>query len=504
MSKTTKITVKLGGIFLATFMIQGCGNEKKTTKPVKPVRDTVVVSTIKPLVIPPFSKVELLCQEVNVDADSGRTFLAGNGYGTRVEVPGKIFIDSAGKAVSGKVVVKYRELHTLNDVLISGTTLSYDAAGMLKRMRTAGMFEIRAWFKGKQVYLDSGKTIKVHMASFEQGEHYHAFYLDEEKARDWKYLKDLEGQANPEKKKIMRKAVQKVNELQLPLDGYFAFNYMALLDVYLDDKVVEIKKKKADLTLQGKIKEYGVTWTNIYCYQSVEFNGTKTLASLLLWKKINKEPWPSWVQQAVCDLKPNGDGNYTLELTIPKGKVNYKAIIQPFFPIKSLLAFSPSYWRNKYNLALRKAVDEEMRKHKLADVFQALEVHRFGFYNIERLQKEVDYVQVRIEPEFDAAIGDTNAIELYYISEQYRTVLKYPRSAWGNITLLPDSEAKLFVVLPGNKLAIAEGETIKKLQYREIKANGGTVLKVKFVTENTPVSNPAEIAKALGIQEFPM
>lgn len=499
MSKYGRFVVFFTGMVL----LQACG-EQKETKPVKEKRDTTVVETIKPLVIPPFSNVELAWQEVNVDADSGRTFLAGNAYGTRVEVPGKIFVDSAGNPVTGKVVVKYREMQTLNDILISGTTLSYDAAGMLKRMRSGGMFEIRAWQEGKPVYLDSGKVIKVNMASFDQGEQYHAFYLDEANARDWEYLKDLEGQTNPEKKKIMRRAMSKVNELQLPLDGYFAFNYMALLDVYLDDKVVEIKKKRTDLTLQGKIKEYGVTWTNIYCYQSVEFMGNKTLATLLLWKKINKEPWPSWVQQAVCDLKPNGNGNYTLELTVPKGKVNYKAIIQPFFPIKSLLAFSPSYWRNKYNLAVRKAVDEEMRKQKLADVFQALEVHRFGFYNIDKLQREEDYVQVKVEPEFDAELSAVNDIDIYYISEQYRTVVKYPREQWGNITLLPDSEGKLFVVLPGNKLAIADAETMKKLQYRQIKANGGSVVKLKFVTEKAPVNTPAEIAKALGIQEFPL
>ncbi|HYG53477.1 MAG TPA: hypothetical protein VD905_21465 [Flavobacteriales bacterium] len=502
MKKQACLNIVFAGCWLVAMLMQGCGGEKKKPAPVNDTLEKPVVKKAEPLVIPPFNLPAGL-NTYKVDVDSGRVFTVAP-YGTRVEVPAKAFVDSAGNLLSGKVTLTYREMHTMNDILISGVPLNYDAAGMLKRLRSGGMFELRAAQEGRQVFLDSGKVISVSMACFDDDARYHAFYLDEEKARDWEYLKDLDGAANPEKKKIMKRARQKVNELQLPLDGYFAFNYMALLDVYLDNKEAEIKKKRTDVTLQGKIKEYGVAWSNIYCYQSVEFNGTKTLASLLLWKKLNKEPWPSWAQQATCDLKPNGDGNYTLELTVPKGKVNYKATIQPFFPIKSLLAFSPSYWRNKYDLALRKAVEEEMRKQKVADVYQTLEAHRFGFYNIDKLQREADYVQVRVEPEFDREVGAVNDIAIYYISEQYRTVVKYPKEEWGNVTLLPDSEGKLFTVLPGNKLAVAGEQVLRKLHYREIKANGGAVVKLKFVTVNASLNSASEIAKALGIQEFPM
>lgn len=497
---------KVGILFVLLILCVnfGCGTKSQKKKIIKKPIVKILVK-LNPIVKPPFLNINIGFQELLIDADSGKVFFANNSYGSSVVVPAKIFVDSLGKLIGGKILLKYREMHTMNDMFVAGIPLSYDAAGMLKRFNTGGMFELRAYKNNKPVYLDSGKVISVHMASFETNETYHAFYLDEIKNRNWIYLKDLEGQENPEKKKIVLKARQKVKEFKVPFDGnYFAFNYMSLLDVYLNDKTVEIKKMRSDLTLQGKIKEYGVTWSNIYCYQAIEFNGTKTLASLLLWKKLNKEPWPVWANSANCDITPGVNGNYQLELKQAKGKGIYKATIQPFFPIKSLLAFSPFYWNNKYKLALRKAVEEEMRKQKIADLFQTLEVHSFGFYNIDRLQQEENYVQVSIKPEFEGEIGKINDIDIYYISEQYRTVIKYPRGEWGNITLLPDGNGKFFTVLPGNKIAIAEEESLKKISYEELREGKGAKITLKFRTINLPINTIGEIAKALGIQEFPV
>lgn len=489
---------------LLCFFALSCGTKEEPKKP-KKVLIKKTIPKIIPLVKQPLSNINIGFQEVIIDADSGKTFGVSNAYGSTVEVPANVFTDSSGNLLSGKIVLKYREMHTMNDMFLTGIPLSYDAAGMLKRFNSAGMFEIRAYQNNRPVYLDSGKVIRVNMACFESDDAYHAFYLDEVKSRNWVYLKDLKGTMNPAKKKIMRKAMQKVDAFKVPFDGnYFAFNYMALLDVYLNDKTVEIKKMRNDLTLQGKIKEYGVTWTNVYCYQSVEFNGTKTLASLLLWKKMNKEPWPVWGNSATCNITPGTNGTYQLELTQAKGKGNYKAIIQPFFPIKSLLAFSPSYWKNKYNLALRKAVNEEMRKQKVADVFQAMEVHSFGTYNIDRLQQEEDYVQIALEPEFDTVVSAVKGIDIYYISEEFRTVLKYPRGEWGNITLLHGGGGKLIAVLPGNKIAMADNETLNKLRYEELKQHPGTRVTMRFNTLNLPMNTIGEIANALGIQALPL
>lgn len=504
MKNSTTIYIVL--TVLIPLVTYSCG-EKKTVE-VKP-DDTLVeqkTDSVPPVVRAPFREISMASQEITVDVDSGRIVEANNGFGTRLSIPPAAFVDSAGQSISGTITLEYREFHTLNDILIAGIPLNYDAAGMLKRFNTAGMFEIRAYQGAAPVYLDSGKVIEVNMASFEGGNRYHAFFLDEKTTRNWHYIKDLEGVDNPEKKKLLRKARANVKEFDIPFNGnYFAFNYMALLDVYLNDKTVEIKKMRNDLTLQGKIKEYGVTWTNMFCFQTVEFGGSKYLASLLLWQKLNTEPWPVWASTALCNIEQGNNGNYNLTLSQAKGKGLYKAVIKPFFPIKSLLSFSPSYWKNKYQMALRKAVEVEMRKQKIADVYRSIEVHHFGIYNVEKLQGEEDYLQIAMEAEvngLDAAALQQG--EIYFISERYRTVLRYPYAEWGNITLLPDSEATLFILLPGGKIAIAAREDMRQLDFVSLRKNVGTRVKMVFKTTNSPLKTAADVAAVLGILATPV
>ncbi len=493
-------SVKKIALFFLAIIVAACGQKNSTKKKTISKKKKEITAAV-PVIRKPFKNADVSFEEFIIDADSNYTLTAKNNYGTSLTIIAGNFINDKKEKVSGKIKIRYREMQTVYDILISGIPLNYDAAGMLKRFHSAGMFEIRAYQNNNEVFLDSGKVIAVNFASFiDEGKH-HAFYLDEKNTRNWNYLKDLETQINPEKKKIFRKARSKVKEFNVPLEGYFAFNYMALLDVYLNDKSVEIQKKRSDLTLQGKIKDYGVTWTNVYCYQSIDFMGNKYLASLLLWKKLNNEAWPVWASTALCNLTPNTDGTYKLELSQAKGKGKYTAHIKPFFPIKSLLAFSPSYWKNKYNLAVRKAVEEEMRKNKIADVFRTLEVHAFGVYNVDRLQKEEDYVQVEIAPDFGNAIEKINEVELIYISEAYRTVIRYPKSEWKNITLLPDDGAKLIAVLPGNKLAVADVKNISNLNYKTLKENPHTKINISFTIIEGETSSALNIAEVLGLQE---
>jgi hypothetical protein len=486
-------------LLLPLFLLS-CGQEEKKVTEDKTVKAEAPKEV--PLIVPPFETVDVPFETFVVDADSGKVFYSANGYGTSVSVPGGIFIDSAGNKITGKITMKYRELNTVNDFLASGIPMNYDAAGMLRRFNTAGMFELRATQNNHGVFLDSGKVISVNMASFEAGSAYHAFHLDEKVARDWEYIRDLEGKDNEEKKKIIRNAKAKVNELQVPLSGeYFAFNYMALLDVYLNDKVVEIKKMRSDLTLQGKIKEYGATWTNIYCYQSVEYQGQKTLASLLLWKKLNKEPWPVWMNSANCNLIDNKNGTYNIELSQTKGKGVYKGVIEPHYSIKALLAQTPAYWKGRYNQAVRKAIADEMSRHRMADVFRAMEVHRFGVYCASKLQRQEDEIVVGLEPDFKS----TEKIDaVYYVSEAYHTVLRFPQEEWDRMVIMPDPKAKVFAILRGEGIALVQPDDMKNLDFKALRAKPGTVIGLTFKKIEGAIGNLTEVAKILGISQEPI
>ena len=104
--------------------------------------------------------------------------------------------------------------------------------------------------------------------------------------RNWHYVGEEKSKPNREKQRIIAKIRNNVKALKLPLDpGHFAFNYLAVLDVYLKDDEKLINKSKKDQGVELKIKQYGVEWKNFYNYESISFNGNTYLAALMIWKK---------------------------------------------------------------------------------------------------------------------------------------------------------------------------------------------------------------------------
>ncbi|MFI5204565.1 MAG: hypothetical protein ACHQF2_08730 [Flavobacteriales bacterium] len=490
-------------IFVFFFMAR-CGQEEKKEQAQQvEIKDTVIIEL--PLVQPPFKGLENEFQSVQMDVDSGKTFFAANRFGSVIKIQPASFVDSVGNKLTGKITIRYREFHSQADIFLSGIPLNYNAAGMLKRFSTGGMFEIRALQNDKEVYLDSGKVITVNMASFADDGNYHAFYLDEKKNREWNYLCDLYARDNPKKGNLVEKVRDKVKELNIPLGPeYFAFNYMTLLDVYLNDQVKEITKNRADLTIQAKIKEYGVSWSDIYCYQKVDFMGNSYLASLLVWKKISKEPWPAWSKAATATIAHVKDNEFMLTLTPPKSPSGAKKYtIEALMPIKSLLATPAAQWRYKYNEALQVALREEMRMNLAADVFREIEVHDFGIYNVDKLMKKDAYVQVNATFGFDDSIEVKNDFMVYYISTANRIYVKYPMNEWNNITLTSDVSAKFFAIMPGNKIALCDKNDWSNLNMRTLKEQPGSRVRLRFNTLPQPITSRQDIIKILGLSDIP-
>lgn len=483
---------------LLTILFSSCGSEEKNL-PVE--RDTLVLSkveTAEPMIVPAFNQL-IPKSEVHEISNDSITIALNNNNGTSLVIPPDAFVDSNGNKVEGSIVIHFREMRTLTEQLSAGIPMNYLASNLLKRFNTATQFEIRFEQNGNEIYPDSGKAIQLRLALY--GDHFDLkeFYLDELKERNWNYIRDLSIEGNPERKKAMRRALSRVKELKVPLSGdYFAFNYLALLDVYLNDKTVDIKKKKQDPAIQSKIKEYGVSWTNMYCFQPIDFEGKKVLSSSLIWKKVTGDAWPVWANNAVCNITPGNDGNFNLELT-KKGLMPYKAVIRPYMPVKSLLAFSPAYWKNKYKVALNKAIKEEMQKQTIADGYTMLEINRSGYYCCSRLQADEDYIQVHLKPEVnEKEFEDLSGAHLYYVSATFNTVIRYPYTEWKNITVLPDRGA-IMIIVNGNKAAIYNKDDWDAADLFSANKKQGIELKLRFAGIKSPINDLGDLSKILGL-----
>ncbi len=107
--------------------------------------------------------------------------------GSQLKFPKNAFVDASGKAVSGQVDIRFREMHDAVDFFLSGIPMTYDSAGTKYQFESAGMVEVAAFQNGKVVYLKPGEKVEVELASPQTGKNYNVYRLDTA-ARNWIYL----------------------------------------------------------------------------------------------------------------------------------------------------------------------------------------------------------------------------------------------------------------------------------------------------------------------------
>ena len=85
--------------------------------------------------------------------------------GSRLVVPAAAFVNDRGELIEGEVIIKYREFHDFIDFYLSGIPMTYDSAGTIYTLESAGMMEIYAEKDGQKVKVAPGKSIDVELAS---------------------------------------------------------------------------------------------------------------------------------------------------------------------------------------------------------------------------------------------------------------------------------------------------------------------------------------------------
>ncbi|MBX7094305.1 MAG: hypothetical protein K1X56_06250 [Flavobacteriales bacterium] len=458
--KWNVLTIVLLSVFIAS-----CSQEEVVVKNEVPKKDSIAV--LPPLVKSPVPEFNPPLQKLELVAETGAELFVEGSKGSKIIVPANVLVDSLRRPIKGKVTFHYREFHDAASVYCAGIPMDYDAAGILKRFETAGMFELRAEQNGNTVYVDSGKTISVQLASMVGGNDYHFFYLDEQGTRNWHYMGDEGGAPNPEKEKLKKKKYG--SALKIPLGPeYFSFNYMAALDVMMNDNYSLINKNRNDAGTKSRIKDYGLNWSNIYNYQSITFEGKKYLASMLVWKNLTGVPFPDWAGKAESVLTQVYGNVYEIVIDDKAGHF-YKGKIEAVMSLKSLFAFSASQWKSKYEETLAKVKADEKRMNELADVYRTMEINQFGIYNYDRFLNDENAVSVHADFKFDRDAGILQNQEVCYVSSSNRSLVKFPYEKWNNVVLIPDPGAKLFAVLPGNYVAVFSSKKYKQLDFRQMK-----------------------------------
>ena len=479
----------------ALFLFSSCKNESQEIVDHQEVKkDSVIV--LPPLVQAPVPALDPKMESVEIDAENGGDIQITNSKGSVISIPKNVLVDSARNPIKGKVKISYREFHHVASIYLSGIPMDYDAAGMTKRFETAGMFELRAEQNGQKVFVDSGKTITVNFAGKILGGEYHLFYLDEELTRNWHFVGDESGLANPEKRKLLGN--RRENNLKIPLGKeYFTFNYMAALDVYYNDNEKLIEQNRNNPATRTKISEYGLTHTNIYNYQRIDYEGKKFLASMLVWKNLSGKTFPTWSAKSESFLTPLGGNLYEVKIDDKVGNI-FTAKIEAFMPIKSLFAFSAQEWKTNYEKTMRKIKEDEARIAKLADVYRTMEINKFGIYNYDRYLNDENSLTLNASFKFDRDPGILQNLEICYVSGSNRSLVQFPYEKWSSFIILPDKNAKLFALINENYIAVFDSEKYRKIDFTKLKEMNAPSMIFEMVSIKK-LESEADLMNILGI-----
>ncbi len=132
----------------------------------------------------PVKGLEIASAAYQIDASNGGSFTHTSG--TRITLPPNSLVDKEGNPIHGSVDFYYREFRDPIDFMLSGIPMSYDSAGTQYNFESAGMFELRAFQQGKEVYVAPGEQIDVDFYSTNSASTFN-FYAFDETSGNWDF-----------------------------------------------------------------------------------------------------------------------------------------------------------------------------------------------------------------------------------------------------------------------------------------------------------------------------
>lgn len=448
---------------------------------------------------------ELDIQFEEFEIDNSKDQIIKTKRGSSIKIQANSIVNKDNEA-AGTVKIKYREFHDAVDILVSGIPMDYNTQGIRRNMQTAGMFELRAEKGADVLSLAAGKTIDVRMVSYEAGNDYSFFHLDEN-GKGWEFIDyNSEVELNTEKVKLRKEIEKKAPSMPFPLDDkYFAFDYAAILDIMFGDDYNKIQTNKNNPAVLSKAKKYGLMWLSTSCREYINFKGVNHPAGLMVWKRISGNQFPAWVKDTnrdYCKLDHKGGNIYTMTIEEIGSEKTYVATIECIMPIAQLFKFTPEYWKKNYNDAMAKVESEMERLKSEADVFRSFEVAGFGIYNYDKLMKEDN--AITLNANFKAEESVTKSVEnyemdlVYYVPEDNKTLIKLPKSVWENVVLIPGNKGRFISILPGATLGIYAAKKYMQLDFDKLKKTENPQMDFVLVKTMEKAGSVEDIRKVLG------
>jgi len=358
--------------------------------------------------------------------------------GTNVVIPKNSLVDQKGNLVKGKVKLKFREMHTANDIFLSGILMQTDENHNLF-LESKGMMEMRVFKDQEELKLAEGKKVDIDLASFSRpSSDFKLWILDKDKKwmnagsyqttnnneRDHK-LAELDDERKKRKKE---KDSQNADKMQFVFNSNLKnFPHMAVWkDVKWDLVVEDPNFPKENI---GR-----VDWTDI---KMQKIPGKKNQYSIQL--SYSTSDYDGQLVSMKCNIIAEPAELSKQDL---KEKQNEFAALS-----------------KKYDDYLQLASREEERLKAEASLLNKFSANGFGIYNIDKLTNAEQLVKLDVHFDFEKELLlSKNPIQLMVVSPDRNTVLNFLPQSWNNIPYLGPN-TQLFASLPNGTYAVVDSKS---------------------------------------------
>ena len=291
----------------------------ETAKQQTVVTDTEDSAATETAVRPPLAELDIPFETYTVAANEAQDFFTASG--SHISIPANGFMDKDGQPLEGEVTLKYREFHTPADFFVSGIPMTYDSAGTTYHFESAGMFELQGLQGDQPVHINPDAPMTVQLASYQEGEQFNIYQLNE-KTGIWDYKeKDHAGFKSALTPEEFAAVVNEIATLgpEAARDALTRADAIALEKIQADKKAMPTPPKKADDSLYNlQIAVDKTQFPEIAVYRDVLFEISKE----------NEDFDPAYAEKDWDDVRiEKKDGQYLL--TFIEGIKKYTFSTQP-------------------------------------------------------------------------------------------------------------------------------------------------------------------------------
>jgi hypothetical protein len=316
------------------------------------------------------------------------------------------------------------------------------------------MLEIRAFDNKEELVIANGKSIGVALAQYTPSGGYSLYHLNEN--QNWQVNDSF----------VVQKNERKRNGLAKIFDFFKNPSRQAVNNEF---EIVANVKESPQLRAFQNQKWRIIDGTNPKMVQT---------AMRMSWDDVVVNPVN--LKQKIYRL------TFTRALTVQGSGEQNKSLTVQASPVNvSDTAFAKQLIN--YEETIVKMNNEKLRLEAEADMVSSFRIRQMGVWNIDKIMNKDELTSVSLKFDFEKELDPyVHHIKLFVLHEDDNSVIYYLPQDWKNIRLSKVKRNSLIAVLPGNRVAVVDANTVKsKMQMGGSEINFTT--KIDYST-NTLVS----------------